>query len=76
MKQLTPNTESTIGERLRLVLGTIAAFTGFITVTVVGALSNYSDMIVWTIGLVLIVGGILLAGSLKLIEFISGLTRG
>ncbi|WP_159054661.1 hypothetical protein [Streptomyces dysideae] len=76
MKQLTPNTESTVGERLRLVLGTIAAFAGFITVTIIGAFSRYSDMTVWVVGIALILGGILLAGSYKLIEFILGLTRG
>jgi hypothetical protein len=75
MNNRKPNTESTVGERLRLIVGGIAAVTGFFTTTVIGALSQYSDTWVWVIGLGLIVGGLLLANSMKLIDNFSGLGK-
>jgi hypothetical protein len=71
MKQRKPNTESTVGERLRLVVGGILAVSGVLVILVVGAMSNYSDNMVWLVGLGLIISGLLLANSMSLILAIS-----
>ena len=75
MKQRKPNTESTVGERLRMLIGGILAFTGMFILLVVGSFSSYHDINVWLIGLGLTVGGLLLANSMDLVEAISGLGR-
>lgn len=71
LKQRKPNTESTIGERLRLLVGAIMAVTGVIVIIVIGSFSNYSDTTTWLVGLGLIFGGLLLANSMSLILAIS-----
>lgn len=71
LKQRKPNTESTVGERLRLLVGAIMAVAGVLVIVVVGSFSNYSDTMTWLIGLALIIGGLLLANSMSLILAIS-----
>jgi predicted branched-subunit amino acid permease len=75
MKQRKPNTESTVGERLRMLIGGALAFTGVFVVLVIGSFSDYHDSNVWLLGIGLTVGGLLLANSMDLIEAISGLGR-
>jgi hypothetical protein len=68
-----PNTESTIAERLRMLIGSCMAFGGLFTILVIGSFSNYQDMAVWLVGIGLLVGGLLLANSMDLILGISGM---
>lgn len=76
MKRPQLNTETTVIERLRLVIGVLLCLAGLVTITIIGALSGYSNMTVWLVGFALLIAGFLIAGSMKLIEFISGFIRG
>lgn len=62
------NTESTVSERLRMVIGILLTIVGSVTFTI-GGFMHFSG-IVWIIGVGLIILGYLVARSMKLIDYI------
>lgn len=65
------NTESTIGQRLQLLIGAAMSIAG-LTVLLWGNFSG-DGMYAWLIGLGLLIGGLLVAKSLDLLMSIAGL---
>lgn len=61
------NTETTKLGRLRFLLGGILAASGLFLVIVVGGFFGYTNTFVWAVGFLLLVAGLLLAGSARLI---------
>ncbi|HET9411315.1 MAG TPA: hypothetical protein VFO38_00480 [Candidatus Saccharimonadales bacterium] len=69
------NTENSKLERVRLVLGTILSLAGAFVLTIIGAFFGYSDTTVWISGLLLLVSGLLIAGSHKLSQLLTDILR-
>jgi len=76
MKKQSNNTRSNILSRLRYAAGGVMAFVGFVMFCLVASSSsfNFSNMML-IISVVLFIGGLLLAGSVKLIQSFSDMFR-
>jgi|GEM_PF-3331383 len=72
MKQKIDNSRLS---RVRLIIGVILAVGGFFTLTVVNSLFAYDSIVTWCIGLGLLIGGLLAAGSSSLISSLSDMVK-
>ena len=69
------NTENTKLERLQLILVCLLSLAGVFVLTIVGAFFGYSDTAVWISGFLLLVSGVLIAGSHKLSQLLTDILR-
>ena len=74
MKLMQPNTESTVFDRLRIVVGVLLSLGGLATIAYL-FITMQSGNTEWLIGLSLIVVGIIVSGSHRIAMFIESLTR-
>lgn len=72
---MKPNPETTKTDRLRTVVGTLLAAMGVFTLVILGAFYGYANATIWIVGLLLLMSGLLIAGSMQLAIFIQNITR-
>ena len=69
------NTENTKLERLLLIFGSVLSLAGVAVLIGIGAFYGYSNTAVWISGFLLLVSGILIAGSHKLSQLLTDILR-
>lgn len=72
---MKPNTKNSRFERLQLIIGTVLSLAGVFVLTIVGAFFGYSETVIWISGFLLLVSGILIAGSNKLSQLLTDILR-
>ena len=72
-KVMTPNTESTRLDRLRMAVGTVLGGAGALTFAVEGVVFQFAHLPLTLAAELFIFAGLLIAGSHKLAALISGL---
>ena len=76
MNKQSNNSKQNIISRLRYVVGGALAFVGFIMFCLVATLSSFDfSNVMLIVSIALIIGGLLLAGSVKLIQSFSDMLR-
>jgi hypothetical protein len=72
---MKPNPETTKPDRLRAAVGWSLTVLGVLTVTVVGAAYGYHHTMVWVVGMLLIVIGVMIAKGVGLANFLNDTLR-
>lgn len=65
------NTETTVFQKLCVVIGSLLAFAGIVTIVIVGSFSAYSNTTILLIGFVLLIAGVLIARTRAIIDFVA-----
>lgn len=72
---MKPNPETTKPDHLRVAIGWSLTVFGVLTLTVVGAGYGYHHTMVWVVGMLLIVSGVMIAKSVRLANFLNDTLR-